>query len=110
VTDLLERIAASLASALPVLDPALGTPYEPRPTAIERTTAATLFAGLANTARAALSKDECPAALDCQRIFGKNSRYPVPVFPLPPNCAADGTRIQALPRSDRGSNVDRPFA
>lgn len=84
-----------LATELPLIDPALGTPVEPALTAEELNYAADTFIGLADRADEALTASDCQAALRWRQILGGNDRAD-PVFPLPPGCRADGTMSSSI--------------
>ena len=107
----LRRIANLLGAAVrnPLIDPALGTPYSPAPTASELQAAQTEFGKLAAAAERALGLERCPAAVVWRGILGKNDRGPC--FPLPAGCDESGRAIPAVTvNTRRGSDEARPFA
>jgi hypothetical protein len=111
LTMMLRRITNLLGAVLqnPLVDPALGTPYSPAPTASELQAAQTQFAKLAAQAERALGLERCPAAVVWRGILGKNDRGPC--FPLPPGCDESGRAIPAVTvNTSRGSDEARPFA
>jgi hypothetical protein len=92
----LRSIAVQLNSGVPLIDPALGTPYKPAPTVEDRNAAASLFSDLASRAEQALALPRCPAAAIWRSILGVNDRGPV--FPIPPGCDASGNEIKDVTR------------
>ena len=90
----LRGVARRLETAryVPLVDPALGTPVEPPLSDEELAHAAEVFSGLADSAELALTEDDCKAAARWRNILGGNERAEF-VFPLPPGCAADGSRL-----------------
>lgn len=111
LTITLRRITGLLGEAVktPLIDPALGTPYAPAPSANELQAAQTLFGELAAEAERALSLERCPAAVVWRAIVGKNDRGPC--FPLPSGCDESGLAIPAVTvNTRRGSDEARPFA
>ncbi|SDM18339.1 nucleotidyltransferase domain-containing protein [Microbacterium azadirachtae] len=97
------------ASVAGMNDPVLRTPLAPPLTAAQWTEASRIFGELADKADAALEPDECRAALLWREILGENERGPI--LPLPPGCAADGTRTpQASAVSRQGPDQARGFA
>ena len=101
-------VATQLAAKEPLVNPVLGTPYEPVPKDADRRTAATAFDRLATKAERALTLDKCPAAVLWREIIGKNDRGQC--FPLPPGCDATGKAIGSIASvSARGSREAHGF-
>ncbi len=105
----LRRVADSLATGVPVIDPAMNQPYEPTPEATALMRAASKFGDLAAKAEKALTVDRCQAAVLWREILGRNERGDV--FPLPAGCDETGKTIQAVTAvQSRGPNEARGFA
>jgi hypothetical protein len=93
---------------LPLLDPALGTAYQPVPDPDDVAAAASLFSNLAEQAAQALEADRCQAAFLWRQVLGHNDRGVV--FPLPPGCDETGKEVPAVTANrGRGSNEARGF-
>ena len=104
----LGAVATQLAGKEPLVNPVLGTPYEPAPKDIDRRAAAATFDGLATKAEKALTVDQCAAAVLWREIIGKNERGEC--FPLPPGCDATGKAISSIAGvSARGSREAHGF-
>jgi len=88
----LRSLALQLGGSNPLVDPALGQPYQPEPIAGDRLKAAMVFDSLASSAEQALSLKRCPAAVIWREILGTNSRGFC--FPLPPGCDESGQEIK----------------
>lgn len=98
-----------LQSGQDLIDPAMGAPYEPKPSGEERQHAAEVFAELATKAERALTLKRCPAAVLWREILGTNERGDC--FPLPPNCDEDGNEITEKTRvAAMGSKEASGFA
>jgi len=95
----------------PVCDPVLDQPYRPSPEPAAISHAADVFAQVAAKAKSALHADLCAAAAAWREIFGTNTHTNGPVFPLPPNCRADGTTVPVIttPNPLRGTNEAHGF-
>ena len=100
----------------PVLDPILGQPYLPSPSAADVSVATDKWRDIARHAsRAVLSTDRCTAALAWQQVFGVNGRSdPLPVFPTPDGCTGGGTPYGAAgggvgANAARGGDEERGF-
>ena len=70
----LRSIADQLQSGNPLIDPALGTPYRPAPSAGDLEFAAKMLDAYADLAEEALTLDRCKAAINWRRILGRNDR------------------------------------
>lgn len=80
-------------SSEPVLDPALGDPYNPIPDQADLGAARSVFDSLAGRARHAVTTEQrCQAAIEWRHIFGVNERAGQ-VFPLPPGCRGTGVAM-----------------
>ena len=91
----------------PLHDPALGMPVEPAVAEKDLANAAAVFSELADKADAALTADDCQAAVKWRDILGGNDRAEY-VFLLPPRCDASGNRIRTATAG--GSRQEaRPF-
>lgn len=106
----LRAIADQLGGEQELVDPALGTPYQPAPEGHDRSHAATVFAELATQAEEALKLERCPAAAIWRRIFGRNEKGAC--FPLPDGCGEDGTvlRERSSAAAAAASQKDSGFA
>ncbi len=105
----LRRVADRFAypTILPLHDPALGMPVEPAVAEKDLANAAAVFSELADKADAALTADDCQAAVKWRDILGGNDRAEY-VFLLPPRCDASGNRIRTATAG--GSRQEaRPF-
>lgn len=109
LAPVLSSISGQLASGSPLIEPGMGRPYDPAPSATSLARAAGLVARLAVDASRALGLDDCEAAVVWRRMLGENEKVGW-CFPLPPGCSESGTRISPLVNRDRGSNTDRGFA
>ena len=96
------------AGASPLIDPALGTAYQPAPDPADLAGTASLFSSLADMSAQALRADRCQAAVLWRQILGSNDRGAV--FPLPPGCDETGKVVPAVTANrGRGSNEARGF-
>ncbi len=91
----LAAIADQLNGNTNLLDPALGSPYAPAPTTVERSSAANTFTALAAQASAALAEKKCPAAAAWRAIIGRSNNRGW-CFPLPPGCDEQGKEIKKI--------------
>ena len=92
----------------PLIDPALGSPYEPRPDSGDLFRAAEVFGTLARQAAEALTADRCQAAVLWRKIIGENERGPG--FPIPEGCDDRGRVIPPVrANTGRGSDEARGF-
>ena len=84
------------ASVKPLLDPVLGTPYDPPLTDGQIKQAAEEFGRRAGDANRALTMNDYDAAVAWQKILGSNDRTkPEPVLPLPPKPGSGGGGVGA---------------
>lgn len=107
----LRAIAQELAAGEdgPLLDPAIMTPFLPRPSREDLSSAARRFDQLAAKAERALHLSKCEAAVVWREILGSNGRGKC--FPLPDGCDETGKVIGAFTVNvARGTNEARPFA
>lgn len=96
------------ASAQPIIDPAMGTPYQPTPDPNDLVEASRVFARLADLAARALIADRCMAGKLWREILGQNDRGWC--FPLPDGCDELGRQIPAIMiNTSRGSDEARGF-
>jgi hypothetical protein len=109
LVPVLQSITTRLSAGIPVTEPAMNQPYEPVPDPAALASAAAVFGRLATSARTALTLGDCEAAVVWRQMLGQNDKVGW-CFPLPPGCTQTGTRIQPIANTDRGSDVDRPFA
>lgn len=94
---------------VPLIDPALNTPFSPKPSADERALASKRFDKVATKAERALHLPKCEAAVVWREILGSNDRGNC--FPLPEGCDETGKVIGAVTvNTGRGTNEARPFA
>ncbi len=94
---------------VPLIDPALNTPFSPKPSSDELTLASKRFDKLATRAERALHLPRCEAAVVWREILGSNDRGNC--FPLPEGCDETGKVIGAVTvNTGRGTNEARPFA
>jgi hypothetical protein len=90
-------------ASVPLIDPALGTAYEPQPEGDDLANAASVFGPLAAKAREALGADRCRAAVLWREIVGQNGRgY---CFPIPEGCDERGNRVAPV-RVNQGRGAD----
>jgi Second Messenger Oligonucleotide or Dinucleotide Synthetase domain len=97
----LRAIVDQLEAGGEIDDPALGTPYSPKPNPDKIRFAAGVFSELAAKAEEALTLERCPAAARWQEIIGRNERGNC--FPLPPGCDERGAELKP-----RTTSVRRP--
>lgn len=94
--------------SVPLIDPALGTPYEPQPEGDDLASAAGVFALLAAKAQEALGADRCRAAVLWREITGQNGRGHC--FPIPEGCDERGNRVAPVNvNQGRGADEARGF-
>ena len=93
---------------LPLIDPALGTAYQPVPDPDDVAATADLFSNLAETAARALKADRCQAAFLWRQVMGHNDRGAV--FPLPPGCDETGKEVPAVTAEPSAGARTRPGA
>ncbi len=94
---------------VPLIDPALNTPFSPKPSSDEMSLASSRFDKLATKAERALHLPKCEAAVAWREILGSNDRGNC--FPLPEGCDETGKVIGAVTvNTGRGTNEARPFA
>ena len=100
------------ASVKPLLDPVLGTPYDPPLTDGQIKQAAEEFGRRAGDANRALTMNDYDAAVAWQKILGSNDRTkPEPVLPLPqkPGSGAGGMGTGAVGGGGAGgAGIARP--
>jgi SMODS domain-containing protein len=93
----------------PLIDPAVKTPFSPKPSPEELALAIRRFEKLAAKAEQALGLPKCQAAVVWREILGSNGRGQC--FPLPEGCDETGKLIGAITvNTGRGTNEARPFA
>lgn len=90
----LRYAATHLSGAELLVDPALGTTYDPQPSLVERAAAAKCFDDLASKAVTALASSRCQAAVLWRTILGQNGRGHC--FPIPPGCDEDGHEMKDI--------------
>jgi len=94
---------------VPLIDPAMKTPFSPKPSSDELVLASKRFDKLAAKAEQALQLPKCEAAVAWREILGSNERGKC--FPLPDGCDETGKVIGAVTvNTGRGTNEARPFA
>lgn len=106
----LASVAAQLRSGEPLIDPVLGTSYEPVPDRMSLADAADVFSSLAAQAQEAVTIDDrCRAGMLWLGVLGRNEQGPC--FPIPAGCDEHG---RALPVTSvgvsRGSGERGAFA
>lgn len=87
----LRSVADAMSSRDPLIDPVLGTEYEPLPGQAELDANARQFHELARRAERALVFEKCPAAAEWRAILGQNERGHC--FPLPEDCGEGGIKL-----------------
>ena len=115
LVDTLQYIANHFADAAakPVLDPVLGTPYDPPLTDGQIKQAAEKFGKLVSDANRALTMNDYDSAAAWRTILGSNDRTkPDPVLPLPPkpNSGNGGVEEPGSPGQMRQHGSGRRYA
>jgi Second Messenger Oligonucleotide or Dinucleotide Synthetase domain len=90
----LRYAANQLVGSEQLVDPAIGSAYDPQPNPAERAMAAECFDDLATRAETALMSSRCKAAVLWRGILGENARGRC--FPIPAGCDEDGHEMKNI--------------